>query len=69
MKPLMITADLTALGVIFGAAFQILPAIAGLLACVWYGFVIYDRIRYGPDLSNRVLGRLKREEDAANKNG
>lgn len=53
MKSLMITADITALGVVLGAAFQILPAIAGLLACVWYGFVIYDRIRYGPDIGRK----------------
>lgn len=49
MKPLMITVDIAALSVILGSAMQLLPALAGLLAVVWYGFALYDRIRYGPE--------------------
>jgi len=69
MKPLMITADIAAVGAIIGASLNFLPAFvglaAGLLACVWYGFVIYDRIKYGPELDSRQ--RQHRRDVNANK--
>lgn len=54
MKLAMITADVAALGVLFGSALNIFPAIAGVLAVVYYGFLIYDRVRYGPDIEGRM---------------
>lgn len=53
MKPLIMTADIVSLSVILVAAMQFIPAIAGLLAVIWYSFVIYDRIKYGPELDSR----------------
>jgi hypothetical protein len=50
MKLAMITADLTTLAILVGAAINLIPAAAGLLAVVYYGFLIYDRIKYGPQL-------------------
>lgn len=50
MKLAALTADITALGVLIGSAINLVPAIAGLLAVIYYGFVIYDRIRYGPEI-------------------
>lgn len=56
MKFIMITADITALGVIIGSANQIIPAIAGLLAAIWYGFAIYDRLKNGPRIEKEMKG-------------
>jgi hypothetical protein len=53
MKLLIITADLAAIGVVVGSALNWMPAIAGLLAAVYYGFVIYDRVKYGPEIGQR----------------
>lgn len=61
MKMMMIATDITAIGFILGSAANVLPAIAGLLAAIWYGFVIYDRIRYGPEISNRTFWKQKTE--------
>jgi len=47
-------ADVVALGVIAGTIAKLLPELAALLAVVYYGFVIYDRIRYGPELERRT---------------
>jgi len=47
-------ADVVALGVIAGTIAKLLPEFAALLAVVYYGFVIYDRIRYGPELERRT---------------
>lgn len=53
MKIAMITADITTLAIIVGSAFNFIPAIAGMLAVVYYGFLIYDRIKYGPQVANK----------------
>lgn len=50
MKPAFITANLLALGALLGAATQVIPLIGGVLAAIYYGFLVYDRIRYGPTL-------------------
>lgn len=49
MKLAVISLDIAALGLVVTTAFKLLPAVAGLLAVVYYGFVIYDRIKYGPE--------------------
>lgn len=67
MKIATIGTDLAALGVILGSAAKFLPAVAALFGAIWYAFVIYDRIRYGPDLGNRMFWvnrHKKREEDS-----
>lgn len=51
MKLAMITVDLTTLAIIMGAALNLIPAIAGVLAVVYYGFLIFDRVRYGPQVA------------------
>lgn len=51
MKIALITVDVATLAIIVGSAFNFIPAIAGLLAVVYYGFLIYDRIRYGPQVN------------------
>lgn len=56
--------DAAALGIILGVANHILPAVAALLGVIWYGFVIFDRIRYGPEVGNRKFWRkIERDED------
>lgn len=57
MKLATISFDLAALGLILGTATKVLPALAALLGVIWYGFVIYDRIRYGPEVGNRTFWR------------
>jgi len=52
--------DFVALGVIVGTIAKVLPALAALLAVVYYGFVIYDRIRYGPELEDRMFNRMRK---------
>ena len=71
MRGMFITIDLAALGVLLGAVTQVVPAIAGLLAVIYYGFVIYDRIVYGPELDKRTLWRFnkKEKEKLDNENG
>lgn len=56
MKLAMITADVTTLAIIIGSAFNFIPAIAGVLAVVYYGFLIYDRIKYGPQTTGHTNG-------------
>jgi hypothetical protein len=53
--------DIIALGVIISSVAQLLPAMAALLAVVYYGFVIYDRIKYGPELEARLLWRGRKK--------
>lgn len=58
-------ADIAALGMVVGTAAKFIPAVAALLAVIYYGFVIYDRIRYGPELEKRMLWRapeMKKED-------
>lgn len=55
MKMVTISTDIAALGIIIGSAAKFLPAIAALFGAIWYAFVIYDRIRYGPELTHREL--------------
>lgn len=57
MKLATISFDIAALGLILGTATKVLPALAALLGVIWYGFVIYDRIRYGPEVGNRTFWR------------
>jgi len=52
--------DFVALGVIVGTIAKVLPALAAFLAVVYYGFVIYDRIRYGPELEDRMFNRMRK---------
>jgi hypothetical protein len=52
--------DIAAAGLIIGSIVKVLPAIAALLAVIYYGFVIYDRIRYGPELVGRMSHMLKK---------
>jgi hypothetical protein len=56
MRIEMIVADITAITVIIGAANSVIPAIAGVLAAIWYGFMVYDRIKYGPEQDGRLWG-------------
>jgi len=62
MKLAEMTIDITALGILVGVVNKVLPALAGLLAIVYYGFVIYDRIKYGPEIEGRLSRRLKKEK-------
>ncbi len=55
--------DVAAFGILMGAAYKIIPSIAALLAVVYYGFVIYDRIRYGPELEHRMFRPRKEKTD------
>lgn len=48
MKLGIMGVDITVLGVIVAAGTNILPALAALLGVIWYGIVIYDRLKYGP---------------------
>lgn len=64
MKLMMVTADLTALGVLIGITAKIIPDIVGLLAMVYYGFVVYDRIRYGPEIEKRIFWQNRKKNDA-----
>jgi hypothetical protein len=43
-----IVIDWSAVGVALSAMAGWLPAIASLFSIIWFGFLIYDRIRYGP---------------------
>jgi hypothetical protein len=47
--------DGMALGSVLGSATHALPAVAATLGVVWYALVIYDRLKYGPDLDGRTL--------------
>lgn len=55
MKLFMIGADITTLAMIAGAVLNLIPTVAGviatILAAVYYGFLVYDRIKYGPQLT------------------
>jgi hypothetical protein len=61
MKLALNIIDFAALGVVIGSISRVLPAMAALLAVIYYGFVIYDRVRYGPDLDGRTLWNRKKD--------
>ena len=59
MKLATMGVDLGALALVVTSASNFLPSlvavIAGALGAVYYGLVIYDRFKYGPDLEGRIL--------------
>jgi hypothetical protein len=57
---LLIAADIVSAAAVVGSLAGILPPLASLGALVWYGLVIYDRIRYGPEIDNRIFRRQKK---------
>jgi small-conductance mechanosensitive channel len=61
MKLLTIGLDVAALSIFLGTAAQIIPTLVGLLAAVYYAFVVYDRIRYGPEIENRMFWERKKK--------
>lgn len=67
MKFLTLTPDIVALAVWISALNKIIPSVVGLLAMVYYGFVVYDRIRYGPELENRLFWKRRLEQDVIKK--
>lgn len=61
MKMLTVGIDIAALSIFMGTAAKIIPTIVGLLAAVYYAFVVYDRIRYGPEIENRMFWERKKK--------
>lgn len=65
MKLATIGIDVTALGVMAGSIFHVLPIVVtvgvGCLAMIYYGFVIFDRLKYGPELEDRMWYRRKKD--------
>lgn len=55
--------DALALSLVAGAIAKILPSLAALLAIIYYGFVIFDRIKYGPELEKRMLRHRRKNKD------
>lgn len=57
MKLATMGIDLGALALVASSAFKILPGtigiVAGVLGAIYYGFVIWDRIKYGPETEGR----------------
>lgn len=41
-KPIMVTADLSSFGLMVGGIVGMLPGIAALFACLWYGIQIWE---------------------------
>ena len=60
---LLVTADLVSAAAIVGSLSGVLPPLASLGALVWYSFVIYDRIRYGPEVDTRLIGWRNRKKN------
>ena len=63
LKFINVGADLAALGLLVGVAAKVIPALAGLLAIIYYGIVVYDRIRYGPELEKRMFWHQRYKKD------
>lgn len=59
MRLAVAAADVAALGSVLGAATHYLPAVAALLGAIWYALVIYDRLKYGPELEKRMLWQYR----------
>lgn len=59
----MVTADLTALGVLIATAAKVVPDVVGILAMVYYAFVVYDRIRYGPEIEKRLFWQNRKDNN------
>lgn len=51
----LVAADTLSAAAIIGSFTGLLPPLAALAAFVWYAFMIYDRIRYGPEMDGRAL--------------
>lgn len=69
MKLAVVGMDAAALVTMVGAAEHLIPVFAALLAVVWYGFVIWDRIVYGPELEKRMLWQYRRKRTITHAKG
>jgi hypothetical protein len=61
MKILTIGLDIAALSIFLGTAAKVIPTVVGILAAIYYAFVVYDRIRYGPEIENRMFWERKKK--------